>query len=221
MSALSPSLYAANPLCMIEDINAVSPWVESFHIDMMDGVFAPELGLSLRLVRTLGSMTSLPLDIHLMLDHPQAMALKLAGLGVRSIALHLESKQINTREKFRELARLVQSHGVHVHAALRPATPIIALDPVLDSINGCLLLTAPAGGGVFDPHSFQRLAQRPKALHTVVDGQIETTHFQRLNTLGIDVVVIGTALFANGNSAHNAERFSALLAGTDPNNCDN
>jgi len=214
MSGLSPSLYAANPMRMIEEITAVSPWAESFHIDMMDGVFAPEFGLNLRFLRALASTTPLPLDVHLMLEHPWRMALDVAELGVRSVALHLESPEINAQEQFCALARLIQSHGAKVHAALRPETPIAALEPVLDSIDGCLLLSAPAGGGAFDPRSFQRLLQRPPALYTMIDGKIEAAHFQLLKTLGIDVIVIGAALFADAKSADNARRFSALLTGS-------
>jgi len=211
MSALSPSLYAADPLRLLEEVTALTPWAESFHLDLMDGRFTPEFGLNLPALRAFSRLAPRPLDVHLMLQDPAATALTVAELGVRSIALHLESDAINTRSAFCGLARQIQSHGVHVHAALQPATPLSALEPVLEVIDGCLLLTAPAGGGAFDAHSFKRLAARPSALYTAVDGRIDASHFQRLTALGVDLVVIGAALFQHGQSAATAQHYCALL----------
>ena len=66
MTDLTASLFAADPLRLLEEIEAVTPYVESFHLDIMDGAFAPEFGLRGRLVGDLRQVTAKPLDVHLM-----------------------------------------------------------------------------------------------------------------------------------------------------------
>ncbi|HWU64629.1 MAG TPA: hypothetical protein VN112_21625 [Ensifer sp.] len=206
MTALSPSLYAADPLRIAEDIEAVAPYAESFHLDVMDGRFAPEFGLNLRFIREFAAVTTIPLDVHLMVTNPREVVLRIAEMGVRSIAVHIESD-----DDVRDLVAIIRSNGVKTYAALRHTTPMAVLEPILDDIDGCLLLTAPAGGGAFDEQAFSRLAQRPKDLYTVVDGKIGPEHFERLKTLGVDVAVVGTALFADRQAAQRARDLSGML----------
>ncbi len=206
MTALSASVYAADPFRLAEEIDAVSASVESLHLDVMDGVFAPEYGLSARLIRDLSRRTSMPLDVHLMVARPKNSVIRFSEIGVRSIAIHLEADQ-----DFRELTAIGRSNGVKVYAALRHTTPVAALDAELDHVDGCLLLTAPAGGGAFDQHAFDRLAQRPNGLYTVVDGRIEPEHFKRLNRFQVDMAVVGAALFIEGQAKAKAEEYSKML----------
>ena len=92
MMRLSASLFAADPLHLAADIEAVSPHVESFHVDIMDGGFTPDYGLNARLVKDLAAVSRVPLDVHLMVRNPVKSAIFYAGLGVRSIAAHVESE---------------------------------------------------------------------------------------------------------------------------------
>ncbi len=208
MTALSPSLYAADPLRMAEDIEAVAPHAESFHLDVMDGRFAPEFGLNLRFIGELAAVAKIPLDVHLMVANPKEIIRRIVGTGVRSIAVHVE-----VGDDFRDLAAIIRGNGVKAYAALRHTTPVKTLEGLRDDMDGCLLLTAPAGGGAFDERAFSRLAQRPQGLYTVVDGKIGPAHFERLNTLGVDVAVVGAALFGDGPVAQRARDFSKMLHG--------
>ncbi|MDX3925856.1 MAG: hypothetical protein QHC90_08620 [Shinella sp.] len=209
MTALSASVYAANPFRLAEEIEAVLANVESLHLDVMDGVFAPEYGLTARVIRDLREFSSAPLDVHLMVAKPKQSVIRFAEMGVRSVAIHLEAK-----EDFSELSGIARSNGVKVYAALRHTTPVSALDEVADHSDGCLLLTAPAGGGgSFDQHAFTRLAQRPVSLYTVADGKIGPDHFRRLDELGVDLAVVGAALFIDGEPEKRARAFSKMLQG--------
>ncbi|HEV7317472.1 MAG TPA: hypothetical protein VGO04_02525 [Ensifer sp.] len=208
MTALSPSLYAADPLLITDELEAVAPYAESFHLDVMDGQFAPEFGLNFRFIRDLAQATEIPLDVHLMLARPRDAVVRVAEMGVRSIAVHVEIK-----DDLRDLVSIIRRNGGKAYAALRHTTPVSVLEPILEAIDGCLFLTAPAGGGKFDELAFERLAQRPKGLHTVVDGKIGPEHFARLRAHGVDVAVVGGALFSNGHVAERAAKFVAALAG--------
>ncbi|MCZ3378151.1 hypothetical protein [Rhizobium sp. AG207R] len=206
MTLLSASLYAADPFRLAEEIDAVTGSVESFHLDVMDGRFAPEYGLTTRLVRELRELTSLPLDVHLMVDNPAASAVMFAEMRIRSIAIHVESDV-----EFAQTANIVRSHGVKVYAALRHTTSTMVLDSMLDHIDGCLLLTAPAGGGSFDVNAFERLATRPRSLYTVVDGKIGPEHFGRLKSLDVSLAVVGAAMFSAGPTAPRSRELLASL----------
>lgn len=206
MTALSASVYAADPFRLADEIEAVSQSVESFHLDVMDGVFAPEYGLTARIIHVLSECASVPLDVHLMVAQPRTPATRFAELGVRSIAIHLEAE-----ENFTELSKIVRSNGVKIYAALRHTTPLAVLDSVRDHMDGCLLLTAPAGGGAFDAHAFERLSLRPRGLYTVVDGKIGPDHFEHLEDLKVDIAVVGAALFFAGETKERARAFARML----------
>lgn len=208
MTQLSASLFAADPLHLAAEIAAVSPHVESLHLDLMDGAFTPDFGLNARLIQALAARTELPLDVHLMVRDPLRSAIRYAEMGVRSIAVHVEVER-----DFGELAAIMRSHGVRTIAALRHTTAMAALDAVRDQADGLLFLTAPAGGGAFDAGAFARLAARPQGLPTMVDGRIEPTHFAQLRALGVELAVVGATLFAAGPVEPRAAELAALLAG--------
>lgn len=208
---LSASLFAADPLNLAAEIAAVSSHVESFHLDIMDGIFTPDFGLNARVVKELAAVTRVPLDVHLMVRDPLKAAIRYAELGVRSIAVHIEAQR-----DFGELASVIRHNGARVIAALRHTTAVVELDAVGDMADGCLLLTAPAGGGEFDPGAFDRLASRPRGLPTSVDGRIEPCHFARMRELGVDLVVVGATLFSAKQVGQRAAELSAMLSGAGP-----
>lgn len=108
-----------------------------------------------------------------------------------------------TVEQFNELLE---------YTALRHTTPLAALDSVRDHVDGCLLLTASAGGGAFDEHAFERLSCRPKGLYTVVDGKIEPDHFEHLEELKVDIAVVRAALFLPGETKEEQRYSPGCLA---------
>ena len=204
---LSASLYAADPLHLAAAIAAVSPHVESLHLDIMDGLFTPDFGLNGRLVGELAAVTRLPLDVHLMVRDPLQAAIRYVEMGVRSIAVHVESEPA-----FGEVASVIRGNGARAIAALRHTTPGAHLDAVRDEADGLLFLTAPAGGGDFDACAFERLAARPSGLPTTVDGRIEPAHFARLRELGVDLAVVGATLFSAGQVGQRAAQLVGMLA---------
>ena len=210
MTALSASLYAADPLRLEAQITALEPVVESFHIDIMDGGFAPDFGLNGALLQRLTAHTRRPLDVHLMLREPAQIALRYAAMGVRSVAFHLESACDPLA-----LAGQIRARGAKAFAALRHDTPLDRLGAVLHAVDGLLLLTAPAGGGVFQPDALDRVRARPRGLPVIVDGKIAAGHFEALQQAEVDIAVMGAALFENGGAGlrPHARGLAEALAG--------
>ncbi len=200
---LSASLYAANPLRLAHSIAAVAPHVGSFHVDVMDGQFAPAFGCDERLVTGLMRESDVPVDMHLMIYNPAAWAVRFAGLGVRSVAFHFESAV-----DVEKLAAEIRREGAQAYLALRHTTPVEEIAGMLAAVDGVLLLTAPAGGGSFDANAFQRLASLPRDLTCIVDGNIDQTHFDRLRREEVDLAVIGKALFSHSDVARQAQNLA-------------
>jgi len=204
---ISASLYAADPLRLADEIDAVSPYVDSLHIDIMDGSFAPEFGLYERLVRDVTHHSSLPIDVHLMVRAPMRPAARFSELGARLVAFHVEGDH-----SVDDVAAAVRSHGSLAYASLRHTTDTSKIAHAIDSIDGLLFLTAPAGGGCFDDHAFDRLARRPRGLPVIVDGKIDPKHFHRLIELEVDLAVIGGALFSKGTPGVTAQEFKYSIS---------
>lgn len=206
MIRLSASLYAADPFRLAEEVEAISPHVESLHLDIMDGMFTPDFGLNGRLIRDLAARTQLPLDVHLMIRDPRRIAARYSEFGPRSIAVHVEDNL-----EFVEISRILRGNGVKTIAAIRHTTDVAELERVREFSDGFLLLTAPAGGGDFQSKSFERLAVRPRGLPVVIDGRIEPEHFDRLQALDVDLAVVGATLFSAGHVGHRAAELAAML----------
>lgn len=203
---LSPSLYAADPMRLGEQIEALAPYVASFHVDVMDGSFAPTFGLGERAVRALVARSPLPIDVHLMVDSPGKWVRMFAEAGARRIAFHLEAVDDPC-----SLATDVRAGGALPYLALQPTTPLTAALPLLDFVHGVLLLTAPAGGGTFDEAALERTTTLPASVPIIVDGGIGPAHFETLLKAKVELVVVGRTLFDAPDVAERARDLNREL----------
>ena len=205
---ISASLYAADPLHLAEAVEAVAPHVGSLHIDIMDGRFASAFGLSEALVRSLLAKGSPPLDVHLMLEHPEPWIHQFGRLGVRSIAFHAEAVS-----DVRSAASSIRAAGRLAYVSFLPETPVARILQLLSEADGILLLTAPPGGGPFNPEALERLRHLPKEVPKIVDGRIEAAHFELCRATGVELAVLGRALFESERLAERARELSRCAAG--------
>lgn len=199
---ISASVYAADPMRLAEAVAAVSPFVASLHIDVMDGSFAPAFGLNERLFRSLIGSGERPVDVHLMVDEPEPWAKRFAALGAHRVAFHLEAVTDAIA-----VAQSIRTEGSLAYVALLPETPVSRVLGLQDHIDGLLLLTAPPGGGDLNPAALARVADVPKRLPTIVDGHLEPAQFDTLKANGVDLAVVGATLF---HTDHLADRAKAL-----------
>ncbi len=205
---LSASLHAANPLHLAREVAAIAPHVASLHIDVMDGRFAPAFGFGERLVERLLAGDAPPVDVHLMVQDPEPWAVRFATLGACRVAFHAEV----TRDA-RGIAEAIRAAGSLAYLALLPQTPIAAVSDLLPAVDGVLLLTAPPGGGAFDPAALARVHQLPKGLGSIVDGQLGPAHFDILRSAGVELAVVGRALFDGGDLQAQARAFDRAAGG--------
>lgn len=178
--------------------------VEHLHIDVMDGVFVPNFGLGVDYIRGLRKLTNIPLDLHLMIQSPEY---KLQWIGIEPtdiVSIHYESSfQVQ-----RVLDWLVP-YGCKRFLAINPATPINALEEVLDYIDGINLLMVNPGfaGQKIVPSTMKKAQKVIDFLHregrediiVEVDGNITPENGEKLRRIGASIFVCGTSAIFKGD----------------------
>jgi ribulose-phosphate 3-epimerase len=202
---LSVGVLSANLLRLGEDLEALDEaGVSLAHIDVMDGVFCPMTTAGPPLVKAIPDR--FVKDVHLMVDEPLAKIDAYIEAGAGIVVFHPES----TRHPHRILQTLAGS-GVLRGLALNPGTPLSVVQPLLDDLELVLVLGVNPGwsGQSFIPSTERRLvemraclADRPIAL--AVDGGVTGANVEQLASLGVDVIVTGSAVYDGGAPADNA-----------------
>lgn len=178
--------------------------VERLHIDMMDGNFVPNFGLGVDYVRGLRKLTKIPLDLHLMIKDPEY---KLQWIGIKDtdiVSIHYESSF-----QVQRVLDWLQSFGCKRFLAINPATPVSALEEVLDYIDGINLLMVNPGfaGQKIVPSTMRKAEKVVKFLKNAgyediiveVDGNISPENAKKLRDIGASMFVCGTSAIFKGD----------------------
>lgn len=183
------------------------------HVDVMDGVFCPSITVGAPIVKAIPD--DFVKDVHLLIDDPLSKVDAFVDAGADVLTFHVES----TRHPHRVLQSLAGS-GVIRGVALNPGTPLEAVTPLLDELELLLLLAVNPGWGgqAFIPTTEHRIVEarelvgdRPIALG--VDGGITSANIAAVVSLGVDVIVAGSAVYDGGSAAANAQSLAAAIAG--------
>lgn len=208
-SKISASMMCANLVDLRETIRIFEEEkVEYLHIDVMDGEFVPNFGLGVDYIRGLRELTSIPLDLHLMIKNPEY---KLQWIGIKKtdiVSIHYES----TYQVQRALDWLAP-YGCKRYLAINPATPVYALEEVLDYVDGInLLMVNPGFSGQKIVPSTLKKAEKLKRLLVEhgkenitleVDGNITPENGHKLREIGASIFVCGTSsVFKGGISCY-------------------
>lgn len=195
---IHPSILAADFARLAEELERIST-ADAVHVDVMDNHFVPNLTLGAPVVSAIRKATSLPLDIHLMIEDADRWAPEYANLGAESVTFHAEASGAPIR-----LARELRHRGARAGMALKPATPVEPYLDMLPELDMLLLMTVEPGFGgqpfldVVLP-KIRRARQAvdgagvPVALQ--VDGGITRETILRAAEAGADVFVAGSAVY--------------------------
>jgi ribulose-phosphate 3-epimerase len=171
--------------------------VDVLHLDVMDGHFVPNLTYGMPIVEALRKITSLKLDVHLMISDPAAYADRFVSAGADSITFHIEAVPGDPGP----LLRSIRSQGVASGLAINPSTPMERLLPHVRECDLILIMSVPAGfgGQPFDPIALQRLSQLRRdfgpELLLEIDGGINVQTVGPATAHGADLLVVGSAIF--------------------------
>ncbi len=169
------------------------------HLDVMDGVFVPNLSFGPAVIASLRPYARLPFDVHLMMQHPDRLIDAFAKAGADSINIHLECA-----DPIEDTLRHIRSLGKKTAVTLKPATPAEAAFPYLGMVDMVLVMTVEPG---FGGQSFmadmmpkvaalrQEIDRQGLSVHIEVDGGIGEKTAPAAAAAGADVAVIGSALF--------------------------
>ena len=196
MIRIAPSILAADPLNLERDVRrAEEAGCDWLHIDIMDAHFVPNLAYSPEVVRRLKEVTKLPLDVHLMMDHPETLADAFLKAGADIVTFHAEADTDPER-----LIRRIHEAGAKAGIALKPRTSAETVMPLLKQAEMILTMTVEPGfgGQKLDesvPDKIRRLRASGYSGWIEADGGIREDNIGRLADAGLDVAVMGTALF--------------------------
>ena len=204
---LSPSLLAADFTKLSQDIKqAEEGGAKYLHLDVMDGIFVPNISFGLPVIESLRKCTEMVFDVHLMITEPERYIERFIKAGADIVTFHIEAT-----EKPLECIDLIHSEGKKAGIAISPKTPADAVYPYLDKVDMVLCMTVEPGygGQKYMPDMESKIsALRERAGENIlieVDGGIGADNVMAPINAGANVIVAGTAVFG-GDITANAKR---------------
>lgn len=219
---IAPSILSADIMNLERDVKAAeAAGADVFHIDIMDGHFVPNMSFSPSVVEGMRSVTDKPLDVHLMIENPDAYVKPIVEAGADTVLIHAES----TQHIYRSID-LVKSLGAKAGVVVNPGTPLETVKELFPVIDQILVMTVNPGfgGQKFIPGMTKKIQRLDQLRQTAadddfeieVDGGINDETISQCAKAGADIFVAGSYLF-DGNDADLEGRISKLrsLAATE------
>ena len=210
---ISPSILNCNISQLDREINAISN-ADCVHVDVMVNHFVPNLSWGLPVVQSVIGLNSLPVDAHLMIEDPDRWAPAYAEAGCYSVTFHAEAATAPLR-----LARELHAKGARAAIALRPATSIAGILPILNEFDMVLIMTVEPGfgGQAFITQMLDKITSLRKAaksrdlqLSIQVDGGVTRDNIADCAEAGADNFVAGSAIFKSEDAFQEVARLRKI-----------
>ena len=205
MIQVAPSILAADFLHLEKDVEIVNEYADLFHLDIMDGVFVPNISFGFPVVEAIAKKARKPMDVHLMIVHPENYVERFAKVGASYISFHYEA----ARENAEEIIEKIQALGVKAGIVINPDCPVQAIFPLLPKVDFVLLMSVFAGfgGQKFIPESLERARTVREKLDSLgrrdvpieMDGGIGPANAAVVIRAGVQMLVAGSAVFKSEN----------------------
>lgn len=216
MIQIAPSILTADFGHLKDEIQRITDGgCDQIHVDVMDGHFVPNMAMGPTMVKNLRACTDLPLDVHLMIETPEALIPAFAKAGADTITVHWEAcPQIH------HTISLIKSLGLRAGCALNPGTPISFLEPILRDLDLVLLMTVNPGfgGQKFIPYSLEKIRQLRRVLDEKgletdleVDGGINRDTCEAAAAAGANILVMGSVIYDGKDPEGNMRALRKLV----------
>jgi ribulose-phosphate 3-epimerase len=204
MHLIAPSLLSADFTRLGEDIEMVNrSEADWFHVDVMDGVFVPNISFGMPVIKAIGKIATKPLDVHLMIVQPERYFETFRDLGVTYLSIHYEAVTHLNRavHQIREL-------GMKAGVVLNPHTPVAMLQDIISEVDLVLIMSVNPGfgGQKFIETTYGRIKQLKKMITESgssalieVDGGVDLKNAPLLIAAGADVLVAGNTVFGSSD----------------------
>jgi ribulose-phosphate 3-epimerase len=212
---LAPSLLNADFSDLREAVSVIEGVADVVHLDVMDGNFVPNITFGPLVVKAIRSVTSLPLDVHLMIAHPAEYVEDFVKAGADWISFHAEV----TRHPG-EILGAIRSHDKRAGVVINPQTPAERLFEYLDLVDFILVMTVIPGfgGQQIIPEALEKVgalkaeaARQGLNLEVEVDGGVKTENLDIVLAAGTDIVVVGSSIYAAPDPRQAAMEIRAIL----------
>ena len=201
---VSPSLLAADFINLQKDIEMINrSEADWLHLDVMDGVFVPNISFGFPVIEAVAKICTKPLDVHLMIVEPEKFIGRLKKLGAYMVNVHYEA----CRHLHRTIAEIHEA-GMKAAVTLNPHTPVALLEDIIRDVDMVLLMTVNPGfgGQAFIEHSIEKVKKLRELIERTgskalieVDGGVNGETMHRLAQAGVDVLVAGSYVFGAEN----------------------
>ncbi|OAQ38065.1 ribulose-phosphate 3-epimerase [Pedobacter psychrophilus] len=204
---ISPSILSANFANLEDDILMINQSeADMFHVDVMDGVFVPNISFGFPIIAAVKNFAKKPLDVHLMITQPERFLKEFKDVGANSITVHYEAcpHLHRTIQQIKEL-------GCKASVAVNPHTPVFLLKDILQDLDMVLIMSVNPGfgGQKFIEHTYTKIRELKKmadeinpSLWIEVDGGVSTHNSLALLKAGANVLVAGNAIFSSSDPKH-------------------
>lgn len=205
MIRVAPSMLAADFLHLEKDVELVNQHADLFHLDVMDGVFVPNISFGFPIVEAIARKSTKPLDVHLMIVQPEKYVDRFAKVGADMISFH-----VNATEDPAAVLSQIHSHGVQAGLVINPDLPVESLFPYLKDCDFVMLMSVFAGfgGQKFIEETYDRvralkaeIQRQGLNIPIEIDGGVSAANSKALSDAGAEILVAGSAVFRAENPA--------------------
>lgn len=205
MVQIAPSMLAADFLNLQKDVDIVNRHADLFHLDIMDGVFVPNISYGFPVVEAIAGAAHKPLDVHLMIVDPEKYIDRFARIGVSMLSFHL-----NATDKPAQALLHIRETGMKAGLVINPDMPVETLFPYLQLCDYIILMSVFAGfgGQRFIEDTYDRIRtlkaeidRQGLPVNIEVDGGVCPANATRLVEAGAEILVAGSAVFKSDDPA--------------------
>ena len=197
---VAPSLLACDFSRLAEEVEKVQDaGADWLHVDVMDGHFVPNLTIGPVVVEAIRRASRIPLDVHLMIDHPEQYLKAFIDAGSQYLTVHVEAPGLRTESVLIKTLETIRQYGARAGISLRPRTDAESLKPFLEQLDLILVMSVEPGfgGQAFMPEMIPKVRRLREwfAGEIAVDGGINAQTGQQMRQAGANVMVAGTYVF--------------------------